>query len=289
MTGFQCEGTPLGRGHIMALFLGGPDIPQNYAPQYEQWQQGGAWKLMEASILLQWQQLQAGVSLYMAVQLAYGNNGNTYNAEQLAFSEGEILDWTDARIPTDFTIWTFQDDADPAKREIANLQAASDATATAAMTALPGRPFMRHKATFNVRTMPIEDYAFWFRNLIRGWARERAKMAEVELVAKIAVATNAASRPSAAGRPAVMTKVLKLPSKLSRQDHARIERNAANALGFNARRSTAAWPLDNIGKVADFIRQKVSAGRTYGIRPAELLILRGPSAAAEGAISQALS
>jgi hypothetical protein len=46
---FVCDDTPLGKGHIIALFLGGPDIPENYAPQYEQWQQvavGKRWKMI---------------------------------------------------------------------------------------------------------------------------------------------------------------------------------------------------------------------------------------------------
>ena len=30
MTHFDCDDTPLGKGHIVALFLGGPDIPENY-------------------------------------------------------------------------------------------------------------------------------------------------------------------------------------------------------------------------------------------------------------------
>ena len=78
MTGFVCDGTPLGKGHIIALFLGGPDIKENYAPQYEQWQQGGAWKTMEEEIKALSQTTGNSVDLYMVVKLTYGNTGNTY-------------------------------------------------------------------------------------------------------------------------------------------------------------------------------------------------------------------
>jgi hypothetical protein len=91
MTGFLCDGTPLGKGHIIALFLGGPDIPENYAPQYEQWQQGGAWKKMETDILDLAKAAGNSVDVYMVVRLTYGNTGNIYTDEKTRFSDKKIL------------------------------------------------------------------------------------------------------------------------------------------------------------------------------------------------------
>jgi hypothetical protein len=38
------------KGHIMALELGGPDIPQNIVPQWAKWQGTGVWRRMEVAI-----------------------------------------------------------------------------------------------------------------------------------------------------------------------------------------------------------------------------------------------
>ena len=100
MTGFVCDGTPLGKGHIIALFLGGPDIKENYTPQYEQWQQGGAWKTIEEKIKALSETTGNSVDLYMVVKLTYGNTGNTYNAELAKFANNEIFD-LDCRLQYD--------------------------------------------------------------------------------------------------------------------------------------------------------------------------------------------
>jgi hypothetical protein len=39
------------KGHIMALELGGPDIPKNIVPQWANWQANGAWRKMEKMVL----------------------------------------------------------------------------------------------------------------------------------------------------------------------------------------------------------------------------------------------
>lgn len=39
------------KGHIMALELGGPDIPSNIVPQWGNWQANGAWRKVEKKIL----------------------------------------------------------------------------------------------------------------------------------------------------------------------------------------------------------------------------------------------
>ncbi len=38
------------KGHVMALELGGPDVPSNIVPQWSQWQRNGEWRRMEKEI-----------------------------------------------------------------------------------------------------------------------------------------------------------------------------------------------------------------------------------------------
>ena len=42
--------TDLDKGHIMALELGGPDIPENIVPQWSNFQRNGTWKKMENDV-----------------------------------------------------------------------------------------------------------------------------------------------------------------------------------------------------------------------------------------------
>lgn len=291
MTGFECQGTPLGRGHIIALFLGGPDIQENYAPQYEQWQQGGAWKRMEEAILAESKSVTGGAKLYMMVRLTYGNNGNSYAKEQLEFASGEILNWTDARIPTEFEVWTFTDSSAAAKQVTAALEGPDAAKALAALGSLPTQPFVRETKKFNVATMPDEDYNFWLKNLIRGWALERANEANDQLSNEIVSRVLAASMVKSKGHTAktsVSKPVSMTFAKVSRQDQARIEKEARQHLGFGVARSVSAWPLENIDKVAVYIGEKLSHGKTYGIRSADLSSLRDASTAG-GTITKALT
>lgn len=41
----------LDKGHLMALELGGPDIPENIVPQWSNWQRNGRWRQMEKAVL----------------------------------------------------------------------------------------------------------------------------------------------------------------------------------------------------------------------------------------------
>ena len=43
--------TDVQKGHIMALELGGPDVPENIVPQWAQWQSNGRWRQMERRVL----------------------------------------------------------------------------------------------------------------------------------------------------------------------------------------------------------------------------------------------
>ncbi|MFL5519891.1 MAG: DNA/RNA non-specific endonuclease [Gemmatimonadales bacterium] len=60
------------KGHIMALELGGPDIPQNIVPQWAQWQSNGEWRQMEKQVLAIAQKvMQNGNYLHFGAELHY--------------------------------------------------------------------------------------------------------------------------------------------------------------------------------------------------------------------------
>lgn len=288
MTGFACGDTPLGRGHIVALFLGGPDIAENYAPQYEQWQQGGAWKNMELNV--QQLALQAApTALYMVVRLTYGRHGNNYAAEQLAFANGQIHDWDDARIPSRFDVWTFGGGDLGAAPVIAAL---SGANVAAAMLALPGQGFVQLRAAFDVTQMPVEDYRFWLRNLIRNWARHSASQARQAYLAELAqretdalVAQHMASLASAKPKKGIgKAKPRRVPvqtprgPRLPRTQAAAIQATLQRKHGFNEHVSLDAWTLANVDQVAADIQGRL-AGGAFGIRPPDLLLLNSAAAA----------
>ncbi|MGH8547792.1 MAG: DNA/RNA non-specific endonuclease [Methylococcales bacterium] len=111
-SGFVTDYTPFDRGHIMALELGGPDISQNIVPQYAQWQETGTWRKMETALAVATNN--GGV---FAVKMTYTGHPDTYVAQQSSFSENEVFDWTDKRIPDKFTIWCIPS-ADPLVTQI---------------------------------------------------------------------------------------------------------------------------------------------------------------------------
>lgn len=299
MTGFGCSDTPLGRGHIIALFLGGPDIAENYSPQYEQWQQSGAWKNMELSVRDTAQHLGPTQTLYMVVQLTYGRVGNTYLAEKAAFATGEIHEWTDARIPSQFHVWTFLASAPGAAAVVSDLTSANVALATAAMRALPTKPFLALLQAFDVTQMPVEDYRFWLRNLIRNWARERSAQALKDYRDEYTVGLVnmlkpdlLAKKPKSTGLVGVTkAKTAKMPAptgsgRLSRAQTSALEAALQKKYHFNAALSTDAWMLSNIDKIVTHIRGKLIAS-TFGIRAPEITQLQGAGAA--GLVTQQLT
>jgi hypothetical protein len=289
MTGFACEDTPLGRGHILALFLGGRDIPENYAPQYEQWQQSGAWKRMEANVLEMAKAREAG-ALYMVVKLTYGRTGNIYAQEQVRFKQGEIFDWSDARIPSRFEVWTFRDNADGAQAFLTELNGTGDRPRAAMkdlydLTAQPLlRPaFLTVLRSFDVSAMPTEDYDFWLRNLIRRWSQEAAEHAEDKAKKKIdeEVDKEVSKRSQIAQRGH-----RRLPSK----DKTAIEVEVLKKVGFNWNRPTqlshAYWKQHNANKIVKYIRKRLATSN-WGIGLGDLTTLGGEGA--EGFVSERLN
>jgi hypothetical protein len=266
MTGFDCQGTPLGRGHIIALFLGGPDIPANYAPQYEQWQQGGEWKNMELSIR-QDAVAAAGAGLYMVVKLTYGRNGNIYFNERDAFQSGDNLaPWTDYRIPTAFDVYTFRGDAPGAAAVVADVFGANVVNSTNAMTSLTTRAFVTLKQSFDHSSIPDEDYQFWLRNLVRRWAGEAAldakKKCEEEMPIAVLAAKTKAEKPPTSSKSGIQKSTFK-PARFSRVDQANVEESVRVKYGFGGNRnlSEQTWKSDsvNIPKIADYVKAQLNS------------------------------
>jgi len=73
-------------GHVIALHLGGPDVPLNIVPQWAHWQRLGEWRAMERSLDAQAKHIAdqsrhpaGGLptrSILMWVQIHYKNTGN---------------------------------------------------------------------------------------------------------------------------------------------------------------------------------------------------------------------
>jgi len=126
-SGFLTDNTPFDKGHIMALELGGPDVTENILPQYEQWQENGAWKTMENAVKAVANGLPGGQSLVLVVGVDYGRPGLPTYVQSLAlFGAGQRLTaWEDVRIPTNFRIWTLNSVTTPVGAWLAPLLAAN--------------------------------------------------------------------------------------------------------------------------------------------------------------------
>jgi len=300
LNGFPCAGTPLGRGHLIGLFLGGPDIPHNYAPQYEQWQQGGDWKQMETTIeALGKLAKKSGTQLYIAVYITHDHTGNNYAAEQAAFQQGSLKAWTDFRIPSSFKVGTFVGNAPGAAEIVGALN--DNATAGQAILALLSKPYVTLQGDFGHSVMPDPDYRFWYKNLIRGWAKEAHEKAKKEFLvlktlkeAELRKPANPSIEPVKPSttipiqktkgtimKPSQKKKLMPVqPPRLNGRVITRLaEEHAASLTGFEDNTeylTDATWKSANVHKIVEYIRDHLaSVGNIYEIRPPELNRLNG--------------
>jgi hypothetical protein len=65
------------RGHLMALELGGPNVPANIAPQWAQFQGSGEWREMEKRVLEEAKALPETEKLHFDVEVFYKDTGET--------------------------------------------------------------------------------------------------------------------------------------------------------------------------------------------------------------------
>jgi hypothetical protein len=286
MTGFNCSNTPLGRGHIIALFLGGPDVEVNYAPQYEQWQQSGAWKRMESA--MEAFAKSSSATVYMVVRLSYERTGNQYLTEAEHFASGRIVNWSDARIPNRFEVWRFLSTSPGADTFLAKVDKIS--TRQAALAGLTSQPFLTMVDDFDVQNMPDEDYRAWRKNLIRKWSAERVQRAMDDYDDGLlrGEALKVGEKTAAEKMPKAKTggKIIKAPRRygtsplprLSRQELTEIAAAVQARLGFTNGTSSNAWKLANIHRIVAYIRIQLTTVAGHGIRDDEVTILNGGGA-----------
>ncbi|HEY4306706.1 MAG TPA: DNA/RNA non-specific endonuclease [Gemmatimonadaceae bacterium] len=162
--GFLTPNTPFDKGHIMALELGGPDVTENIVPQYQHWQETGAWKQMENTVKQAAATLAGPARMIMVVEIAYGRpNLPTYATSSVNFCAGQRLTaWEDNKIPTRFRIWTLNTTIAPGIA-LAALLAANNPPAEATLLAqLPAAP----SYDLVMNAMPDEDRHHQRRQMI---------------------------------------------------------------------------------------------------------------------------
>lgn len=158
--GLDIDYTPLGRGHVMALQLGGHDVRENIVPQYQQWQQTGAWRVMERNAMAH---ASVGSFVFVAL-LSYGNTGDAVAGDYRAqFRQNPTFFWDDFRIPTRFQVWVLNATANPGAQVVADILAPTAVNrATAAAQLGTTLATTATFADFTVVThMPIEDLQYW--------------------------------------------------------------------------------------------------------------------------------
>lgn len=162
--GLNLNKTSLGRGHIMALELGGPDVSENIVPQYQQWQQTGAWRQMEVraerTVLPQ---------AVFVVLLEYGNAGNAVTAglHGIFLDTDPTVYWDDYRVPTRFRIWMLAGNTGPGAQILVGILGAGLLEAVRAAAAQQLSNLLQTVPQFDdftVTAMPQEDLTFWRRD-----------------------------------------------------------------------------------------------------------------------------
>lgn len=99
LSGFECAYTPFAKGHVMALELGGPDIPANIVPQYGLWQGNGEWRTMEARLAGEYN------GHLFAAFLSYNFASKDYAGQSQRFRNGEVFDWNHEHIPNRIAVF----------------------------------------------------------------------------------------------------------------------------------------------------------------------------------------
>ena len=92
--------TDLDKGHIMALELGGPDIPENIVPQWSNFQRNGKWKRMENEVRKAAEGMDDDVTLQFFAMIRYKN-----------YLDYSIGTFDGICVPKGFTVYTIEQDA----------------------------------------------------------------------------------------------------------------------------------------------------------------------------------
>lgn len=91
--------TDLDKGHIMALELGGPDIPENIVPQWSNFQRNGTWKKMENDVRKTAEELDDAKSLLFFAIVNYK-----------AYKDLTVATFDGLCVPKGFTVYMIEQD-----------------------------------------------------------------------------------------------------------------------------------------------------------------------------------
>ncbi|HEY8329263.1 MAG TPA: hypothetical protein VIO59_12585 [Rhodanobacter sp.] len=160
--GFNTAYTPFGNGHVFALSLGGTDDPRNIVPQWEQWQQTGAWRKVE-------EQCESFDGHLFRCDITYdATTADNYVANQRDFAANPLTQWAHPGLPTSFRVRTYN--RTDAATELAGLN--SDHAYDAFVLKLDTAKTACDSGVLGHASMPAEDTAYWQDQVIARLARE---------------------------------------------------------------------------------------------------------------------
>lgn len=103
--GFDTSLTPFGNGHVFAFQMGGCDDRRNLVPQWQQWQQSGAWRKAEKKCFEEHQ------GKLFRCDIEYNGNAGSSELARTQFRNGHyFVTWSDPRIPISFQIRVYNID-----------------------------------------------------------------------------------------------------------------------------------------------------------------------------------
>ncbi|MBT2144808.1 MULTISPECIES: hypothetical protein [unclassified Rhodanobacter] len=183
--GFNTAYTPFGNGHVLALSLGGTDDPRNIVPQWEQWQQTGAWRKVE-------EQCERFDGHLFRCDIAYDSTAvDNYAANQQAFAAHPLVGWTHPGLPVSFCVRTYS--RSDAATELAGLN--SDHAYDALLLKLDAAKAAYDSGALGHAFMPPEDRAYWQDQVIAREVRkahadfESAESSRVTTTGKVLVSS----------------------------------------------------------------------------------------------------
>lgn len=160
--GFNTAYTPFGNGHVLALSLGGTDDPRNIVPQWEQWQQTGAWRKVE-------EQCERFDGHLFRCDIAYDSTAvDNYAANQREFAAHPLVAWAHPGLPVSFCVRTYS--RGDAAAELAGIN--SDHAYDALLLTLDKAKAAYDSGTLGHSVMPDEDTLYWQNQVIARLARE---------------------------------------------------------------------------------------------------------------------
>lgn len=160
--GFDTAYTPFGNGHVFALSLGGTDDSRNIVPQWEQWQQTGAWRKVEEACEKSDGQL-------FRCDIVYDDTAaDDYAMNKSAFIAHPLVAWAHPGLPVSFRVRTYNRVGTGA--EIAKLS--NDFAYGALIVELDKAATSFDSGLLAHASIPDEDRRYWQDQVIARLARE---------------------------------------------------------------------------------------------------------------------